>query len=474
MACNTKHGPAAAIRYYEKATGVKLTQEDWHLIREAAEADKGGKLSRARITEHEAANAFMELAEATNTDERVPSYDVDDACAEFVRADNTTGTVEMLRHLSRKGLPQTVTSRTRRGKAKSLNAASEGIVGSVASQCLACGQFSAEGHVCPPEVLRAFAVSHDTIAADLYDKGYRLGLQSKMLGDDLKRTAGHERNYNYSGYQGSVEDAIATLGAGIAKAQATDTYLVFRKRASDIIKDIEKYEQTVADLKVINQKIDDSETIYESFGWSRAFLVVANSGGHVHSSMRCSTCYPTTKFNWCVDYSGADEDDIVGDAGERACTVCYPTAPVDVLSRPSKIFSEEERQKVAERDARRVALAEKKAKAALKAATADGSELVVVVDRGINGQHSRNPGQPYERKTGFKTEQAAYNWMTERLDYAQWRNPNNEGQVKGLSEAESEAIETIITSLAHKHGVPTATIQTELDRKLAARLKRNR
>lgn len=77
-------------------------------------------------------------------------------------------------------------------------------------------------------------------------------------------------------------------------------------------------------------------------GWNRAFLV-ANANGHVHSSTGCSTCRPTTRFAWLTDYSGADEDAIVTDAGHRACTSCYPSAPVgDAQSLPTKMYTPEE------------------------------------------------------------------------------------------------------------------------------------
>src|SRR5699024_1181900 len=72
-------------------------------------------------------------------------------------------------------------------------------------------------------------------------------------------------------------------------------------------------------------------------GWNRAFLV-AGAGGHVHSSTDCSTCRPTTQYAWMTNYSGADEDTIVSDAGYRACTVCYPSAPVgDERSMPTEM-----------------------------------------------------------------------------------------------------------------------------------------
>lgn len=97
-------------------------------------------------------------------------------------------------------------------------------------------------------------------------------------------------------------------------------------------------------------------------GWTRAFLVT-NSGGHVHSSMGCSTCFPTTSYHWVTDFSGHDEDEIVEAAGERACTVCYPSAPVEILNRPTQMFTPDEVRKAAERAEREI---KRNAKDALK------------------------------------------------------------------------------------------------------------
>lgn len=92
-------------------------------------------------------------------------------------------------------------------------------------------------------------------------------------------------------------------------------------------------------------------------GWTRAFLV-NNAGGHVHKSMACSTCFFDTEFCWMVEYSGKDEAQIVEAAGVRACTVCYPSAPVEVLGRPTQMFTPDEVAKAAarvEREAKRAA-----------------------------------------------------------------------------------------------------------------------
>lgn len=117
------------------------------------------------------------------------------------------------------------------------------------------------------------------------------------------------------------------------------------------------------------------EAIYRQHGWTRAWYV---PGGHVHSTTRCSTCFPTTSFAWLTDLSGMDETDIVAQAGETACTVCYPTAPAEVLSRPRSFrYADDEA-----RDAKRAERARKAAEQAEKAITRpDGAPLVLGYNR---------------------------------------------------------------------------------------------
>src|SRR6185369_10664798 len=54
-----------------------------------------------------------------------------------------------------------------------------------------------------------------------------------------------------------------------------------------------------------------------------------SAGGHIHSSMRCSTCRFDTEFGWLPTLSGLTEAEAVAAHGAILCTVCYPTAPVE-------------------------------------------------------------------------------------------------------------------------------------------------
>jgi len=161
-------------------------------------------------------------------------------------------------------------------------------------------------------------------------------------------------------------------------ATAKETKEFYEKHYPTRIEEIEKNQSKIDSIKgelvKINVKIIDLNVIYNRDPWTRAFLVLA-SNGHVHSSMDCNTCFPTTRYNWLVQYSNDDENTIVEDAGQDACTVCYPSAPADVLNRPSRIVTADKIAKAqakAERDAKK---AERIAKEKASAPTKSGEFL---------------------------------------------------------------------------------------------------
>ena len=180
-------------------------------------------------------------------------------------------------------------------------------------------------------VTKEFAVKIDTELSSWHDK--RWTVTSKILDaeDSIEFYAKH-----YPSRVGEIQKRIAELKEQYAKIQA---------------------------------EIKKLDAIYDQDPWTRAFLVI-NSNGHVHSSMDCNTCFPTTRYNWLVQYSNDDENTIVEDAGQDACTICYPSAPAEVLNRPSRIVTADKVAKAkakAERDAKREAkLAKEKANAPTK------------------------------------------------------------------------------------------------------------
>lgn len=220
-------------------------------------------------------------------------------------------------------------------------------------------------------------------------------------------------------------------------------------------KDVDHYERLITESNAKAAAISDQMKVYDDEydrrgGWTRAFFV-ANAGGHVHRSMNCSTCYSTTRFQWLPSYSGMDENDIVGDAGDRACTVCYPSAPVDVLRRPSKINDPE-------KEAARLERAEKKAAkdAATEAksiANPDGTPLVV------NG---------WKQKTVRSAEIAAVSNM---VDLAIAKTNPEYFPNKTYQQEKARDAERVVVALAHKNGTTVEEERARLDVKVAKKVK---
>jgi hypothetical protein len=199
--------------------------------------------------------------------------------------------------------------------------------------------------------------------------------------------------------------------------------------------------------------------------WTRAFLVTSSGGGHVHKSRECSTCRPGqyrpdgtwsggTEFIWLPEYADEKEDRIVGDAGERACTTCYPTAPVSALNRKTRIFSPDERKAAEDRELRAQAKLEREAQAKANAPTATGEPLVIN-DGGI-------------RET-FRTERAALNWWSGAADYIGWSyKPDSQKR------ASWEAMEIVVAAIAEKRGVDPDEVRAGMVASHRKKTKKNR
>jgi hypothetical protein len=212
----------------------------------------------------------------------------------------------------------------------------------------------------------------------------------------------------------------------------------------------------------IMAEADPFEAKYESAGrWTRAFLV-QNGNGHVHKSMSCQTCFPSTRFAWLPQYSGQSEELIVDDAGESACTVCYPSAPVDVLKQKSRIQTPEARIAAAEKAA---AKAEREAKKkAVGIWNADGTELKV-----------KSSWSNYAET--IKTERTAQIWATDALlELENWKARRNDPKWSqdNLDEKITrieENSEKVIAALAAKRGVSADVVRAELEAKAAKKRK---
>ena len=125
--------------------------------------------------------------------------------------------------------------------------------------------------------------------------------------------------------------------------------------------------------------------------------------------MNCSTCNrngKSTSFVWLPEWSGKDETEIVAAAGWRACSVCFPTAPLGTpTTLPSLITTDEDRAKAAAKAEREAAKMKRDADRLAKALTTDGSDFVV--------EYQWNSDARVQRER-FKTETAAVQWLVQQ------------------------------------------------------------
>ena len=268
----------------------------------------------------------------------------------------------------------------------------------------------------------------------------------------------------------TVRRQIAQVVASIKSMQRSidPTYRFYR--AEDVprmAQSVEKAEDQREDLVETAEGIQDEMSPYKQEfdrrgGWTRAFLD-DNAGGCVHSSMQCRTCFPSTEFTWITEMSGHAESEIVEAAGEIACTVCYPSAPPTTRSRPTTI----------EAPARRAARLEREAAVAVKAAKAakdgicnpDGSELREISEHltRVNGEliQSLRPGNV------IKTEVAARRRaLSDMFDLAWY------GDGHPTAPAWRANADRCIAAVASKTGQSAADLVAEMDKKVAAKMRR--
>jgi hypothetical protein len=208
--------------------------------------------------------------------------------------------------------------------------------------------------------------------------------------------------------------------------------------------------------------------------WNRVFLALSHDG-HAHKGTECPTCHrgeERTRFAWLVQYSDKTEAEIVADAGWRACTTCYPSAPVgDDKTLPTKMYSPDEEQAAKAREERKTAQAKRAADQAAKGITApDGSPL--------RDRHG----------SVIKTERTAVIEATEglsekykRLRFQQLREADpalspflysDEDKAKHEEQGHANAMR-LIEAIAHKRGTTTAEVLAELEPKAQAKARRD-
>lgn len=208
-------------------------------------------------------------------------------------------------------------------------------------------------------------------------------------------------------------------------------------------------------------------------GWSRYFRVVTSGEGHVHSSMRCRTCYPTTMYSWLPSLSGRGEDEAVGDYGSEMCSVCFPS----VTSHPSY----QTRGRIAEERAAELA-AERAARAAVKAEKAitapDGSPLRVggpssfrdTITTAVTAERTL-----VDRLTELSTrlsDSGIDRWVADYFTDDETKRASYREHMLAQREQARKDVTVLAEALAAKRGVAVADIMAVMESKAAAKARR--
>ncbi|MEV6444731.1 hypothetical protein [Amycolatopsis sp. NPDC051716] len=252
-----------------------------------------------------------------------------------------------------------------------------------------------------------------------------------------------------------IDVELARLDIENGKAESTLRGL--RKRHRSLLEDgmteyaaeleprIEQARQTIAECETAARPLEAE--FERRGGWTRAWLVL-NTGGHVHRTPQCRTCFATTQFAWLTQLSGHDETEIVDLAGKAACTECYPSAPVEVRNRPSRIKTPEQLAREAEKAERA------KAKAAKAITAPDGTPL-----------RTTKYGQ-------IDTEFTARRNYADALSYARHLARVNVAYHRDSIAEHHEDARLILAALAAKHGRTEDDLRAELAPKVESRWNR--
>jgi hypothetical protein len=226
-------------------------------------------------------------------------------------------------------------------------------------------------------------------------------------------------------------------------------------------------------LDIDSQKIDPIDEEFKARGgWTRFFLVTSSGGGHVHSTMRCSSCNYRTRFIWLTEESGKNEAEIVEKAADGACTVCFSTAPVADRNNPRPNPYEDPDVKAA-RAARAEVKAAKVAKELITGIrTPDGEEL-------REENHYREDGTLHWRGSLIKTERAAEINGVDHLVHAKWsaayraNDPDSYQRPRTIADdRDDQTYVNVVEALAAKRGQTVDEVRAHLEAKAEAKFKR--
>ena len=163
----------------------------------------------------------------------------------------------------------------------------------------------------------------DEALSAIYTRIHRIGGQIASVVEMAHRAAGDRQRYiGRRAHWGMTDQEALTVCETKAVDETVPAHM--RRRAESALNEhkaaLDDRAKAIGDADVYNAEFD------RRGGWSRFFMV---PGGHIHSSMHCSTCFPTTQFGWLPSVSGKTEKEAVAEHGPLLCTVCFPSAPVE-------------------------------------------------------------------------------------------------------------------------------------------------
>ena len=165
-------------------------------------------------------------------------------------------------------------------------------------------------------------VAHDTELDRLFGELDKARQTARYARESLLRHA--DAKFYYRGRR-RVTDMTTDEAFEIvaAKAQEAQTY-----RGEEAAEAIEKHENAQLAIGSLVNQVEEHEEHYT--GWSRFFLVTS-SQGHIHRSMNCRTCYPSTTYGFLPHLSGKTEAEAVAQCGPNLCSDCFKSAPIEYV-----------------------------------------------------------------------------------------------------------------------------------------------
>lgn len=315
-------------------------------------------------------------------------------------------------------------------------------------------------------------VEIDTELSRLWDEQHRAEAKRLALTISLHQAVGDEPRYVNG--RGPIFNLSPQRVWELAVIKARAPRVGEHEAAEEIDRTLTRWALVSRKLEDLAAEIEPYTDEYVSRGrWNRVFLAMSHDG-HAHNGTECSTCHrgeERTRFAWLVQYSGKTEAEIVADAGWRACTTCYPSAPVgDDKTLPTKMYTPDEEEARKAREEREAARAKRAADRTAKGITApDGTPL-----------RSRHGGVIKTERTAVIEATDGLSERYKRLRFQQLRDADpglapflysDEDKAKHEERGRADAMR-LIEAIAHKRGTTTDEVLAELEPKAQAKARR--